>query len=305
MDLIAVLLIAIRRWYIVLAVLFVTAVMAATVPPAITSTYMLSSSIHVTAPYFSNLELQAQFNQNPYSDLSTAGFVVSQLAGSDQVKAELAAQNLSTDYRVDYSGGPIITITINSDTNQLALDTYSALIAEVNKGLVAKEDALGVPPPLRVVVDPVVQPLRATEVRGSAAKVMIGIFAVGFIASFGAAILFDGVRKRRKEGKKKTRTKASPAQQRRRPAKPPHIATKPRTSTRSTRSKPSTVGHEPGRDREHAWPSSGSNGSADSKPGQTLAQSPSVHEYESDESDRLEPAQTGARVGDAEEPRSR
>lgn len=191
MDLIAILKIAVRRWYVFLGVLLITGAVGLVAQQNVPSTYTVNFSVQITAPYFDSLDLQGQFNQNPYSDLNISGYVANAIATSDQAKEDIVQAGGTDQYVSSYDTGSVIPLTITGTSAQRTLHTYELLLQVVRAGMAQKQDQLGVPEALRVRVDEVVPPVGATEIRGDATKVLVAVVGIGVVAAFGAAALVD------------------------------------------------------------------------------------------------------------------
>jgi len=122
MDLLAVLRIALRRWYVVLVVGVLAGGAAAAVSSQVLVNYTVDSTVLVSSPFFTNGEDKTGYDLNPYSELDNTTAFLTAFVSSDDIRQAVASSGAKPDYLVTTSGSkPLIELKVEASSEDAAL----------------------------------------------------------------------------------------------------------------------------------------------------------------------------------------
>ncbi len=176
---------ALRRWYVILVVLALSALAAWGVGSQIQPEYTAGASVLLVPPVQTDLG-------NPYSDLGTATASVPIVLGSGPVRSEFLIQGLSADYDVGtISRTPILRFTVRANDAAVAVGTADALIQRTVEELADRQDEAGVPIAAQVGLNVLEPPAGATSSSRSQLQAQVAVMGVGLVLGFLAAVFLD------------------------------------------------------------------------------------------------------------------
>ncbi len=203
MDLVDVLRIALRRWYVVLAILVVGSVAALVLASSVEPTYKVSSeSILISGQTAQDPERPATGPTNPYMQFSSSLFTtlsaVTRTVNGDEYRKELVGGDASRDYTFGTSQeAPVIITEAESSTPEDALalaQSVQAALSETLSNIQADEEV----PPEEQIFMRVLTTSDATQEMGSRNRVLVGVFAITLAAAIGGAVLVESLVQTRK-----------------------------------------------------------------------------------------------------------
>lgn len=191
-----------RRWYIVVAGVILTAVLGALAVQAVPPTYSAAGSVLLLPPRAtvdegSNQLLQLGGLEQP------ASLVVAYLAG-DNMRTAFGTQHPGATYDVvldPLSRGPLIMMTVHSPSSATVMQALDSAIETVPEALDALQDEVAAPPssrfssmPLSIDVEPVTE--NKSSLRALIAAVGVGM-ALTLVGAVGLDSLLVGRGQRR------------------------------------------------------------------------------------------------------------
>ena len=192
MDLIAVLRVAIRRWYVLVPALLLSGLIGFLASRAISPSYQTNGIIMVTSPYVDGGEKSARLLGNPYYDTRTTASVLAGLAASADVQEAVGKAGGTGTYLATLdSGRPVILVTVTGKTKDVTLATYRDLVKELSVRLTKLQDGKNIPQDVRVSVDDTLQPVDASTSTSNRLKALIATLALGFVVSVAACVYLD------------------------------------------------------------------------------------------------------------------
>ena len=200
MDLLAVLRVAARRWYILLPLLALSVIGGAAVSQQVKASYELTGILTISAPYVASKNDQELLSGNIFLDYNNTANIVGATADSPEVRTKIEAAGSNPDYKVQVSGS-VVTVAISEDSAKRALDTYQMIIETLNARLDALQEQARVPPTLRVTVADILQPQGAQETVGNRQRVLLASVALGAILSIAICTFVDYLLAHRRPGR--------------------------------------------------------------------------------------------------------
>lgn len=188
MDVWAITLAALRRWYVFLPLLALTALVALWVGSRAAEHYRSTSTI-VLVPGAETTEIQ-----NPYGGIGETANVLEIVLGASPTRDEIDERGLSTDYIVDTrSQSRILDLVVTADSEEVSLDTTHALIDLMGQELVDRQDAVQIPEDAQLGIQVLQEPTITEVVTDGRLRNMAIIGIVGAALSLLAAVLFDDI----------------------------------------------------------------------------------------------------------------
>lgn len=187
-----------RRWYVVLAMLGLTAVaawhMLSITPPS----YVASGSMLLLPPQ--GLVSDAARTSNPYLSyfptLSTMAEVVSEVMSEPQVATALQAEG-ATNYKVGLStavqDSPLVTVTATDFSAAKATRSVQLVSASFEAHLVQQQARVGAAAKSFVRAETLTTPEVPTRQNGSRLRVVAAVGGLGLVFSFGLAFVVESI----------------------------------------------------------------------------------------------------------------
>ncbi|SOD70295.1 capsular polysaccharide biosynthesis protein [Jatrophihabitans sp. GAS493] len=172
-----------RRWYIVLLALFITAGLVAVAFTQVPATYKATANVLVIPP--------AGAGANPYLDLgglNGVGDVLSLNLSSIDAAKILTDEGVTGTYLVatdDSSSAPLITVTATDKSPEGALATMHAVVALLSPRLQQIQQNLNVPNGHFLTIQPVNADDTAKPIRKSQQRAIIAAVGIGVLIGFG------------------------------------------------------------------------------------------------------------------------
>lgn len=205
---------ALRRWYVLLPALLVTALLTSSAGSSIAPEYETTGAALLVPPAVGGGPA------NPYT-ASSGPEVLRTIVSGSAVRSRLAAQGLDPGYDLSVtSRTPIFTITVRSDGQQRALGTGAAVIEALRQELTRAQAGFGVPPAAMASVQVIDAPDTAAEVGNGAIRIKAVVGLLGVVGSLALAITFDDLLllvRRRRHAFAVRRASAAAARSHRRP----------------------------------------------------------------------------------------
>lgn len=188
MDVWAITLAALRRWYVFLPLLALTVLVALWVGSRAAEHYESSSTV-VLVPGAETTEIQ-----NPYGGIGETAHVLEIVLGAAPTRDALDERGLSTDYIVDTrSQSRILDLVVTGDSEEISLGTTHALIDLMGQELVDRQDAVQIPEDAQLGIQVLQEPTITDVVMDGRLRNMAIIGIVGAALSLLAAVLFDDI----------------------------------------------------------------------------------------------------------------
>lgn len=206
MDLWTIIKVVVRRWYVVLPILAITAVVAYEVAYKAPPTYQASGSALLVAPNVATGATGLPIKQNPYllfsGSLNITASALVRVLDDTEVRGDLIQAGLLGDYEIGVEQStPTIGITVNGDTSAIVIGTVRRLLDEVRARLRSLQNAADAPPDLRIGVELLVNPSTALTLRGKVARTMATIGVLGVLAAAAVALMWEAAATARRRSK--------------------------------------------------------------------------------------------------------
>lgn len=199
MDLLAVLKVAGRRWYILLPLLVLSIVGSWSVSQQVKPAYEIEGILTVSAPYVSSQEEQQVLAGNTFLDYTNTANVMAALLDSPQIRSMVEAATFDPDYEVQ-ANGSVVTVTVSEDQPERSLAAYRLIVDTLRGRIDTLQAEARVPPQFRIMVTDVLQPQGAQEALGNRQRVLIASVAMGGILSIAICVFADYLLTRRRPG---------------------------------------------------------------------------------------------------------
>lgn len=205
---------ALRRWYVLLPALLLTAVLTSSAGSSVAPEFETTGAALMVPP------AMAADVVNPYA-ASSGPEVLRTIVNGSAVRSRLAAQGLESGYELSItSRTPIFNIRARSADRQRALGTGAAVIEALRQELTTAQADFGVPPRAMATVQVIDAPDTVTSVGSGAIRVKAVVGLLGVIGSLALAITFDDLLlllRRRRQSFGVRRASAAAARSHRRP----------------------------------------------------------------------------------------
>ena len=207
MDLFTTIRILLRRWYVVLPALLLTAGGAAFTMKAVSPSYEATGAVVLLGPATAGAPVVGEPTPppvNPYLEfggaLETTGEILSRSLMSEATVERLAKQGATATYEVgtgSEGGSPIVNVIATGPDEADAKRTVSIVIAEVREELKRRQEAAGAPASQFIRVEDVTVPTHATKMAGSTLRAVAAVMALGLALSFGLGFMAEAIAVRR------------------------------------------------------------------------------------------------------------
>lgn len=190
MDLLAVLRISVRRWYILLPLLVLSLAGAWSVAQQVKPAYKLDGILTSSAPYVASESQANLLSGNVFLDYNNTANIMAATADSPEVRTKLKATGADPNYTVQ-SEGSVVKVGVSEASPEQALATYRTLLDTLNARLDVLQAQAAIPPAFRVKVADALQPQGAQESMGNRQRVLLASAALGGILSIAICVFAD------------------------------------------------------------------------------------------------------------------
>jgi hypothetical protein len=210
MEFTAVVAALLRRWYVVIVGVAMTAGLVYVAKDAVPPTYSASGSVLLLPPGTSvadgsNALLSLGGLEQP------AALVVAYLAG-DEARQVLAEDfpNATYDIVLDpLSRGPLVLVTVEDPSQDDVMSALDAVLDALPQALSMLQDQVDAPADSRVTSMPLSVDERPTTERSDSLRALIAAAGVGMVLTLVGAIAFDALAARRRERRRDRRRAAA------------------------------------------------------------------------------------------------
>lgn len=201
-----------RRWYVVLLGLLVTAGLVYVAQDKVPPTYDAAATVLLLPPQAS-LE-----GANPLLALGgleqPADLVVATLA-SEAARSQFAEQHPTAEYDIvvdPLSRGPLIIVTTHDPSEAGAMAALATLLAEIPTTLDTLQDEVDAPQDSRLTSMHLTVDAQATKVNKDMLRAVIAALAVGLVLTLVAAVAFDSLANQRRAHRESAASRPSAEQ---------------------------------------------------------------------------------------------
>jgi hypothetical protein len=200
MDLLGLIMVLVRRWYVFLLFVAITVAGLAYIYPSLQPDYLATGTLLLSPPNSQTQIIQSQPTQIPVNPLlaSNTGIlgVAATVASMGDSQAE--QQSLTTDYGMTYtivvdSHAPVITVQGSAHSEGAVMNGVSVLLAYLRDQLSSLQQSLGAPPNQLVAARVLDAPQTAVLSNSSRNKSALILAFVGFLVACSLTFIFDGI----------------------------------------------------------------------------------------------------------------
>lgn len=198
MDVWAITVAVLRRWYVFLPLLILSVLAALFVGSRAPEQYQVRATV-VLVPGPEPTEIP-----NPYGGLGETGQILQILLASTATREDFEERGLDHEYQVEaLRDTHMVTMRVTADSEQVALDTAGAMIEFMSERLAARQDEANLPEGSQTSVDVLEAPVVTGTVSEGRTRNMAIVGVAGAALSLLVAVLFDDVvgllRRRRRQ----------------------------------------------------------------------------------------------------------
>jgi uncharacterized protein involved in exopolysaccharide biosynthesis len=200
------LLVLLRRWYVAVPALVVSAGLAAMAYQSIPPKYEATGSVALLTPTQGAGGSAAKNGpSNPLlsfdGSLETTAQLLTQVLLSPATAEELAGQGATADYEVGDAniGGPFVNVVATGRSAAEAQRTVTLVLNRAREELLERENKLNAPRSSYIVVQDVVRPTEAKALVGGKTKGAGAALALGLAASLGSAFMIESIVENRRD----------------------------------------------------------------------------------------------------------
>lgn len=197
MDLLAVLRIAARRWYLLLPLIVLSLMGSRVVYDQVQPGYQVAAVMPILAPYVRSSQEADQLGRNTFLDLRVTSNILGTLGDSADTRNTVETKGGDPNYKISSTDG-VITITVSTDSPERALKTYSLVGDILSMRLDELQESTGTPPQFRVTVSKVLQPTGALTSASGRQRAVIASLALGLVLSIATCVFVDYLLSRRR-----------------------------------------------------------------------------------------------------------
>ncbi len=200
MDLVGLIMILVRRWYVFLLVMAITAYGLAYVYPRLQPDYLVTGTLLLAPPNSQTQLIQSQPTQVPVNPLlvtntgiQSAAETLASVGNSDAER-----QSVANSYGLTYTIGvdahaPVITVQGTAQSQDAATNGVGALLTFLRDQLNELQQSLGAPPNQLVTSKVLYSPQVAVVSNSSRNKVILILAFVGFLVACSLSFILDGI----------------------------------------------------------------------------------------------------------------
>jgi hypothetical protein len=200
------LLVLLRRWYVAIPALVVSAGLALMAYQSIPPKYEATGSVVLLTPtHGATGSARKDGPANPLlafdGSLETTAQLLTQVLLSPGVAEELADQGATGDYQVGDAniGGPFVNVVATGQSAVEAQRTVTLVLNRARQELLAREHKLNAPRASYISVEDVVRPTEARELVGNKTKGAGAALVLGLAASLGSAFMIESIVENRQD----------------------------------------------------------------------------------------------------------
>ncbi len=216
MDVWTLVVILTRRWYVVLPVLVLTAVLGLQAERSVQATYSSDAAVIMNVPAEMVGEDGQPTETNPYlnfpSSLSVTANALVRIVGSQETRLDFASRGLLPTYEVGVDrGGPIVGWRVEGQDAEQVINTSDALRAELLTQLETLQEEAGAPDAQRIEGSLLGNPEAPTVFPGQATRTLVIVGGLGAALAASLAVLVDTLVRRggrTRRGRRSGRTSA-------------------------------------------------------------------------------------------------
>lgn len=205
MDFLTAVKVVVRRWYVVLPVMLVSAVITAGVVQNVPPAYQSAGSVLLASPGMAREDGAPAINpfaNIDYSSSVVAG-IVAQLMESKEVRERLVEAGADPDYIVGTptgSNAPVLGIESTAATAELSVQTVQIVMTGIQQELETRQRDAGGPPHTWIRAIVLTTPTEADVVVSGKIRALAALAALGLVAAVSLAFLVEsiGVGRRRR-----------------------------------------------------------------------------------------------------------
>ena len=207
MDLLTTIRILLRRWFVVVPGLLLTAGAAYYAMQAVSPSYEAAGAVVLLGPATAGAPVKGEPTPppvNPYLEfggaLETTGEILSRTLMSQAEVDKLYAKGATATYEVgtgSEGGSPIVNVIATDTDEAVAIRTVGIVAAEVRAELQRRQAAAGAPASQFIRVEDVTIPTKATKMAGSTMRAVAAVMALGLAVSFGLGFMAEAIAVRR------------------------------------------------------------------------------------------------------------
>ncbi len=183
-----------RRWYLVLVGLIVTAVLCLLVSTRVEPTYEATASTMLVPGPSSIVDGGNAFLY--LGNLALARDVLVRTLGSDDVRAPILEANPGTDFSVTSdptTSGPMILVQATGSTSAATADVIDRVLAELPLQLSRLQEEVGTPAPAQMTMISLAAPTEPEGVNTATVRAVGAVAAVGLVGTVLVTGLVDGL----------------------------------------------------------------------------------------------------------------
>ncbi len=199
MDLLAAVRIAVRRWYLLVPLVALSALGSLAVRNQIQPNYEIDGLMPIVASYVSAQEASEQLKRNSFVEVGGTSGLMALLGDSAEVRRAVDKRGGDASYVVGSSSGAI-TVKVKTDTVERGLATYQILREELNVRLDTLQRSTGVPAAYRVAITDALAPTGGLASFTGRTRAMLASVGLGLVLSFAACVFADYLLARRRRG---------------------------------------------------------------------------------------------------------
>lgn len=197
MDLLAVLRIAARRWYLLVPLIILSVVASRAVYGQVRPSYEIEAVLPITAPYVQTSEAADRLGRNTFLDLRVTSSIMASLGDSADIRHAIEEQGGDPEYEIGSDAG-VITVSVSTDSPERALTTYRLVGETLSVRLDKLQESTGAPPEFRVTINKILQPTGALISTSGRERAVIASLALGLVLSIAACVFVDYLLTRRR-----------------------------------------------------------------------------------------------------------
>jgi hypothetical protein len=193
MDFWELLAVMVRRWYVTLPILALTAVLAVTMPARVDPTYRASGTVVLVEPAGNAADL----NPVASAGLNANANALATIATLPDAQSDVAEAGLSTQYTVE-SDGSVLVIEAGGATPNEAAETVQFVEQLLTERLNQQQENVGAPVESYLTVVPLIAEPVAVPVYDDQRRVRILVVVAGVLLAAMAAVGVEGLAVRRR-----------------------------------------------------------------------------------------------------------
>ena len=196
MDLVDLVRIGLRRWYVAVPAAILVLVASLGVRSSVDLEYKSTGTLLLFAP---KEAIVAQNRLLAFNSLNVPASVTAQVVSSLATREKLVAMGASADYEVGLdptNPAPLVTAVATGGLEQ-AKRTVELVLAEVDEDLRRRQVALGAPPDTWITTEIVTPPTKPVAQGGARTRAVIAVLMVGMALAAGLTLAVDLVMDRR------------------------------------------------------------------------------------------------------------